>query len=153
VVAERSVLVVDDDPKAAHLIAQALEEQGYHTVVAPDGSEIWSILELTTVDLVILELLMPGMNGWEVIRRLRPRFWPTLPPGPSPCKIIAVCGRADEETVTFVRRLGADAFLPKPVAPPVLLRTVSALLGPRPRRSFPHQHAAQHSVRDIRTGS
>lgn len=129
-----SVLVVDDDPVAAHTFARVLEEHGYHALMAADGTEIWPVLEQASVALVVVELQMPGMNGWEVIRRLHPRFASTLFPA-SPCKIIAVSRRCDEETVSFVRRLGADAFLIKPVTPINLIRAVDGLLAPGAKRA------------------
>ena len=128
-----SVLVVDDDPVAAHTFARVLEEHGYHTLMAADGTEIWPVLEQAPVALVVVELQMSGMNGWEVIRRLHPRFPSALFPASS-CRIVAVSRRCDEETVSFVRRLGADAFLPKPVTPINLIRAADALLGPAAKR-------------------
>lgn len=122
-----SVLVVDDDPVTAHTFARVLEEHGYRTLIAADGTEVWPILEQVPVALVIVELQMPGMNGWEVIRRLHPRFPSALQPL-SPCKILVVSARGDDETVSFVHRLGADGFLAKPVTPINLIRAVDRLL-------------------------
>jgi two-component system sensor histidine kinase/response regulator len=133
-VAVLSVLVVDDDPVAAHTFTRVLDEHGYHTQMAADGTEIWPVLEQAPVALLVVELEMTGMNGWEVIRRLHPRFASTLFPA-SACKILAVSRRGDEETVSFVRRLGADAFLVKPVTPITLIRTVDALLSPVAKRA------------------
>jgi CheY-like chemotaxis protein len=130
VVAVPTVLVVDDDPVTARVFARVLEEHGYHALTAADGTEIWPILERCTIALVVVELQMPGMNGWEVIRRLRPRFHFELPPPSSACKILVASARADEETVAFVRHLGADAFLRKPLTPITLIRTVDSLLAP-----------------------
>jgi CheY-like chemotaxis protein len=130
VVTVPTVLVVDDDPVTARVFARVLEEHGYHASTAADGTEIWPVLEQVTIALVVVELQMPGMNGWEVIRRLRPRFRFELPPAPSACKIVATSARADGETVAFVRHLGADAFLRKPVTPIALIRTVDSLLTP-----------------------
>jgi two-component system OmpR family response regulator len=130
VVAVPTVLVVDDDPVTARVFARVLEEHGYHALTAADGTEIWPLLEQVTIALVVVELQMPGMNGWEVIRRLRPRFRFELPPGSASCKIVVASARADEETVAFVRHLGADVFLRKPVTPIALIRTVDSLLVP-----------------------
>ncbi len=130
-VAVPTVLVVDDDPVTACVFARVLEEHGYHASTAADGTEIWPVLEQVTVALVVVELQMPGMNGWEVIRRLRPRFRFELPPASSvTCKIVATSACADDETVAFVRHLGADAVLRKPVTPIALIRTVDSLLSP-----------------------
>jgi two-component system OmpR family response regulator len=130
VVTVPTVLVVDDDPVTARVFARVLGEHGYHASTAADGTEIWPVLEQATIALVVVELQMPGMNGWEVIRRLRPRFRFELPPASSVCKIVAISARADDETVAFVRHLGADAVLRKPVTPIALIRTVDSLLSP-----------------------
>jgi DNA-binding response OmpR family regulator len=127
-VAAGRVLVVDEDPGTSCRFARALEEHGYEVLVAEDGPAMWPLLELRPAKLVVVELVMAAMNGWEVIRRLRARFRETISELPSDCKIIAVSARADEETVAFVRRLGADMFLAKPVSPVALVHAVDALL-------------------------
>ncbi len=127
-VAVQSVLVVDEDRGTARLVADVLERQHYRILVARDGTDVWPVIEQTPIELVIVELLVPGMNGWEVIRRLRHRFWPNLLPVAPDCKIIAICRRADVETAAFARRLGANAFLSKPLSRTGLVHTVRSVL-------------------------
>ncbi len=93
---------------------------------ATDGPEACDIVKYGVVAVVVLDLKLPGMNGFEVVRRLRSRFEaPRLLWEP---RIVVVTYRREPELETFVLRLGADAFLRKPVAPRRLIRTVEQLL-------------------------
>lgn len=132
--AARSVLVVDEDPSTARSVARVLAGReyaaGYRLLAAMDGTEVWPLLDQQPPPILILvELLLPGMNGWEVIRRFRGRFHESVVDTPRDCRIVAISARADEETVRFVRHLGADAFLRKPVSPISLARAIDAALG------------------------
>ena len=128
-----SVLVVDEDPRTSHLVSGLLADHGcadrYEILAARDGIDARPLLEgRAPAALVVVELLLPGINGWEVIRRLRGRFCETIPEVPAECKILAVSARSDKETVEFVCRLGADLFIPKPISPIAMLRALGILL-------------------------
>jgi CheY-like chemotaxis protein len=127
------VLVVDDDRMVVGFLGRVLGERGYDVITAADGCEVRPLLERFAVDLVVVDLQMPGVNGWEVIRHLRDRFHEAFPGGPPDVRIVAVSERADPETAAFALRLGADAFVPKPVRPIEFLRVVE-LLGVPPAR-------------------
>ncbi len=116
-----TVLIVDDDTKFLSFLARTLRRNGYVVLTANDGCEVPEVLSHTHVDLLVLDLQMPGMNGWEVIRSLRAE------PQPLP-KVVVVSGRSEDDTVAFVRRLGADAFLSKPCWGDELLATVRQVL-------------------------
>jgi len=118
-----TVLVVDDDTKFLSFLARTLRRGGYSVLTASDGCEVPEVLEHTHVDLLILDLQMPGMNGWEVIRSLRSEPVHCMP------KVVVVSGRSEDDTAAFVRRLGADAFLTKPCWGDQLLATVRHVLG------------------------
>jgi len=118
-----TVLVVDDDTKFLSFLARTLRRGGYSVLTASDGCEVPEVLERTHVDVLILDLQMPGMNGWEVIRSLRTEPVQSLP------KVVVVSGRSEDDTAAFVRRLGADAFLTKPCWGDQLLATVRQVLG------------------------
>jgi CheY-like chemotaxis protein len=124
-----TVLVVDDDAKFLSFLARTLRRGGYSVLTANDGCEVPEVLARTHVDVLVLDLQMPGMNGWEVIRALREPSVPALQPATSRPKVVVVSGRSEDDTATFVRRLGADAFLTKPCWGDQLLATVRQLLG------------------------
>ncbi len=126
-----TVLIVDDDPKFLSFLSRTLKRGGYNTLTASDGCEVPDLLSSTLVDVLVLDLQMPGMNGWEVLRTLRER--PTLDQTlrnarPSP-KVVVVSARSEADTMSFVERLGADAYLTKPFWSEQILSTVREVLG------------------------
>ncbi len=122
----RTVLVVDEDLNTLRNTETLLRHLGLDVHRATDGPEACDIVKYGVVAVVVLDLKLPGMNGFEVVRRLRSRFEaPRLLWEP---RIVVVTDRQEPEVETFVLRLGADAFLRKPVAPRRLIRTVEQLL-------------------------
>ncbi len=121
-----TVLIVDDDMKFLSFLARILRRGGYAVLTANDGCEVPEMLLRTHIDVLVLDLQMPGMNGWEVIRSLRGEAaQPQLSQRP---KVVVVSGRSEDDTAAFVRRLGADAFLTKPCWGDQLLATVRHVL-------------------------
>jgi CheY-like chemotaxis protein len=107
------IVVAENDDGTRTVLASALARSGYDVASVTDGQLVLSTLESGNVVLLILDLRMPGMNGWEVLRRLkdsdhgRPSF--TRPP------VIVISAQSDPETQRFATRLGAAAFLAKPI--------------------------------------
>ena len=135
---KRTVLIVDDDPKFLTFMSRTLKRAGFQTLTANDGCEVRDLLLSTPVDVLVLDLQMPGMNGWEVLRNLRKR--PIGAPvklvsGQPRPKVIVVSGRNEDDTVSFVQRLGADAYLTKPFWREQILATVQKVLGSEPAAS------------------
>jgi CheY-like chemotaxis protein len=131
--ARRCALIVDDEPDFAELVALWFRSEGWAAEVAEDGVKALKLLADRHIDLVVADLQMPGMNGWELLRHLRGR-WVSDPPLPHWLgPIVVVSGRVEHEVGRFARHLGADAFLPKPVDRRTLFRTVAALLAPAPK--------------------
>ncbi len=122
------VLVVDDDARFLTFLERTLKRAGFPVQTAKDGSEVSDIVARTNVDLLILDLQMAGMNGWEVLRSLRGPVAALSRKGKPLPKVIVVSGRREDETVAFVRRLGADAYLTKPLLGKQLLATVRRVL-------------------------
>jgi CheY-like chemotaxis protein len=121
----KSLLVVDDEPDIAAVLADILEDEGYRVVTAFHGQAALEVLARESFDLVISDLMMPVLNGAELLRRLRaePR-WAQLP-------VVLISAAPVDEGV----RALADAFLTKPFDLAALLDTVAALLsGSRARR-------------------
>ncbi|HWZ84607.1 MAG TPA: response regulator transcription factor [Thermoanaerobaculia bacterium] len=131
------VLVVEDDPRMAGLLRRALRESGYAVDVVGDGNEAAEQASFGTYDLMILDILLPGLDGFAVCRALR-AVNATMP-------ILMLSARS--EIADRVRGLeeGADDYLPKPFAVEELRARVGALLR---RRSLPTQITLK--VGDIR---
>ncbi len=108
------ILIAENDDSMRTVLHDSLARGGYRVEALADGQLVWPMLEAGGVELLILDLRMPGMNGWEVLRRLkeehsRPRNGSTGLP------VIVISAQSDPETERFVLRLGAAAFLAKPL--------------------------------------
>jgi len=125
-----SVLVVDDDSHIRELIRFYLELDGFRTLEAEDGSQALQLMDEHRIDLAVLDIMMPNMDGWELCREIRQDS--TVP-------ILMLTAKG--ETTHKVRglRLGADDYLVKPFEPEELLARVHALL----RR---YQIATEHVI-------
>ncbi len=131
-VMKRSALIVDDDESTRFVLSRALEGMGWQVVVADDGADVPTLVARHCFDLLLLDLYMPGMNGFEVLRQIRGRegVMPagcTLPSVP----VLVVSGEAYAASLRNAKALGADAYLVKPVDLGILERTVEALLQPQ----------------------
>ena len=113
------ILVADDDPDLLDLVAYALSQTGYLVVKASDGTEALSSFEAEAPDMVILDINMPGMTGFEVCSAIRGRS--TVP-------VMMLTARGEEQDLVRALDLGADDYLTKPFSPRTLLARVKALL-------------------------
>ncbi len=117
-----TILIVDDLPDMRDNLALLLEASGYQTLNAGDGLEALEMLENNTVDLVLADIAMPRMNGYQLYERLRQEArWVTLP-------FIFLTARAMDSDIRFGKELGADDYLTKPIQPEDLLATVRGRL-------------------------
>ncbi|MBW4578056.1 MAG: hybrid sensor histidine kinase/response regulator [Tildeniella nuda ZEHNDER 1965/U140] len=115
------ILVVDDHPDNSFLIQTLLQQEGYHIDIANSGSEALSYIEATPPDLLLLDVMMPGMDGYEVTRRIRQNTdLPFLP--------ILLITAHDQPSVVRGLGLGADEFIRKPVEFDELVARVQSLL-------------------------
>lgn len=114
------VLVVDDDPELLPLLAFALRQGGWLVVEAASGEQALAAFGAERPDLVVLDVNLPGIDGFEVLRRLR-ADGATAP-------VLMLTVRGDEEDVVRGLDLGADDYLSKPFSPRTLLARVRALL-------------------------
>lgn len=112
------VLVVDDDPQILKAVRTSLQARGYEVVPAPNGETALDALTGTDIDLVILDLELPGMNGHEVIRRLR--TWSDVP------VIMLTVQEAQRDKVTALDA-GADDYITKPFDMAELLARMRAV--------------------------
>lgn len=116
------VLVVDDVPTELELICRVLREAGLDVIRASDGDEAVVRIQEEPADLVILDVVMPRMNGFEVIRELRGNTQTKNVP------IIMCTQKNTDIDRAWSAELGADAYLIKPFDPQQLLHTVQRLL-------------------------
>ena len=113
------VLAVDDDPSIRQMIADYLGDNEMKVTAVGSGKEIAAIMARDTIDLVILDLKLPGEDGMQVARNLRAE---------SDVPIIILTGRRDEADRVMGLELGADDYLTKPFSPRELLARIRALL-------------------------
>lgn len=112
------VLVVDDDPTILTLTQHLLQPWGLHITTLADPQQFWSVLESVRPHLLILDILMPHVNGLELCAMVRnDARWSDLP-------IVILTADKDSETVNQVFRLGADDFVAKPIVGPELVTRV-----------------------------
>jgi CheY-like chemotaxis protein len=124
---DTTVLIADDDVNAQIIAETLLSLRGFRVRRAADGIEASDIVRDEEIAVVVLDLSLPGMNGFELLRRWRGRFGP-LPPANEP-RVLAVTSRRDPEVERFALRLGANAFLRKPLSLPHFISTVEQLVG------------------------
>jgi two-component system OmpR family response regulator len=113
------ILIVDDDPHIRQLAAVFLKDEGYDIVQASDGVEALAKLETIKVDLVVLDIMMPNMDGWELCRQLREYY-------DMPLLMLTAKGETTDKVQGF--QLGTDDYLVKPFEPLELVVRVKALL-------------------------
>jgi DNA-binding response OmpR family regulator len=120
--ANRSILIVDDEPTARTMLRLILVRAGFEVLEAQDGPEALDEVQRQMPDLMILDFMMPGIDGFEVCRILRDQDETAQLP------IIMLSARADAESVNRGLLLGATKYLTKPVRPDELTRQVREVL-------------------------
>jgi DNA-binding response OmpR family regulator len=132
VVTDNRILVVDDDPTVAEVVVKYLERDGHVVEVVSDGVAALDRARHTLPQLVVLDLMLPGVDGLEVCRQLRDL---------APVPVIMLTARAAEEDRVIGLELGADDYLTKPFSPRELAARVRAVLR-RAREPVPTGEAA-----------
>ena len=120
-----SILVVDDSEVNRLLVAATLRREGYRILEASGGASGLEAIARESPDLVILDLMMPGMDGAEMMLRLRSRTGPAAP------RVLLMTALSETESLAKAREVGADDHLLKPFSPPDLRVRVRELLAPR----------------------
>ena len=117
------VLVVDDDDGVVEVLRTLFAGKGYQVLTAADGMEALRLIEQQSPRLILLDLRMPVMNGWEFVRRYRQRPGPHAP-------LIILTGA--EEAAKLAEQLGADGFLGKPCTAGDVFTVMERWVGPVP---------------------
>ena len=120
------ILIVDDDAEIRQLLGSYLLKNGLRTTAAADGKAMWQALDAARVDLVVLDLMLPGEDGLTLCRKLRAR---------SDIPVIMLTARGDETDRIVGLEMGADDYLPKPFSARELLARIKVIL--RRARSLP----------------
>ena len=130
---ERSmrVLIVEDDPGLRVLLARTLRENGLRPTTVPASREMWRAMKTTPFDLILLDVMLPGVNGLDLCRSIRAN---------SPVPIIMVSARGDEVDRVLGLELGADDYIAKPFSTKELLARIRAVL--RRTAAGPIEHQA-----------
>lgn len=138
---QRLILVVDDDERLRTLLAEYLEGRGFRVVTAEDGERGLEVVRSREPDLVVLDVMLPGLDGFEVIRALRRSS--TIP-------VVMLTARGDELDRIVGLEIGADDYLPKPFNPRELLARIQAVLrrGERDRPGSSERYQAGSLVVD-----
>jgi len=114
-----TILVVDDEPKIVQLARDYLEKSGFKVLTSGDGQQALTITRQEHPDLIVLDLMLPGMDGLDVCRAIRRE---------SDVPIIMLTARAEETDQLIGLELGADDYITKPFSPRALVARVRALL-------------------------
>lgn len=113
------VLVADDDPHIRELVRLYLDREGFEVREAAEGRAALALFDSAPFDLALVDVMMPGLDGWEVCREIRER-------SDTPVVMLTAKGEMDDKLLGF--SLGADDYVVKPFAPPELVARIKALL-------------------------
>ncbi len=116
------ILIVDDDPSIVRLVEHVLQGKGYQVLIANTGSQALQMVKSEELDLIILDLILPGMDGFEVCQRLR------QDPVTASLPVLIMSRKDSEKDKAKALKAGANVYLTKPVKPPELHKQVQDLL-------------------------
>lgn len=115
----KTVLIVEDDPNTASLVATYLNKEGFVTTIASDGQQALDMVRAHNPAFIILDVMLPKLDGWEVCRRIRKH---------SDVPILMLTAREDEIDRVMGLSIGADDYVVKPFSPRELVERVKAIL-------------------------
>ncbi len=113
------IIVADDDKNICELLKLYLEKENYEAIVANDGEEALRLFELETPDLILLDVMMPKLDGWQVCREVRKR---------SECPIIMITAKGETFDKVLGLELGADDYVVKPFEPKEIIARIKAVM-------------------------
>ena len=116
---DKSVLLVDDDEKLCKLLREYLEDYGFQVITLGDGSAVVKTIRAESPDIIILDIMLPGQDGLDVLKEIRKEF--SMP-------VIMLTAKGEDADRIVGLELGADDYLPKPFNPRELLARMKAVL-------------------------
>ncbi|HEX3011736.1 MAG TPA: response regulator transcription factor [Syntrophomonadaceae bacterium] len=130
------ILLVEDEKKLRDMVAQHLRQEGFKIAQAADGAEALQLWMEAKPDLLVLDLMLPKLSGWEVLKKIRQK---------DNTPVIALTARADEVDKLLGLELGADDYITKPFSPRELIARIKAVL----RRSRPTEKISNISFHNL----
>jgi two-component system response regulator ResD len=130
---KETILIVEDEERMKHLIEAYLMKDGYETILSSNGVEAVRIFNGRKIDLVILDIMMPIMDGFDLCRYLRKS---------SDVPVIMLTAKSEEEDKLLGYELGADDYITKPFSPKVLVAKVKVLL----KRYYPEEQSNKNGI-------
>ncbi len=121
---QKTILIVEDEDILREIVKDYLLNEGYEVLEAADGKEALALFEEHEIHLIILDIMLPELDGWSICRRVRKS---------SNVPIIMLTARVDEDDTLLGFELGADDYVTKPYSPPILLARVKRLIESRYR--------------------
>lgn len=115
----KTVLLVEDERRLREIVSDYFRSEGFEVVEAEDGKQALQLFAEHTIDLIILDIMLPEIDGWSVCRRIRKE---------SAVPIIMLTARSDEDDTLLGFELGADEYVTKPFSPKVLVARAKTLL-------------------------
>ncbi|GAB4475445.1 MAG: response regulator transcription factor [Anaerolineae bacterium] len=144
---QTTILVVDDEPVIRDSVADVLRLAGFRVVTACNGLEALDILHDLTPDLIVVDIMMPHMNGYQLYHRLRRApAWVRIP-------VIFLTAKGEREDVRYGRELGADDYLMKPVEPEDLIAAIEGRLERYRQLAISSQPAGRRPGGQFRLGT
>lgn len=125
----QTILLIEDDPLSARLADLVLKSEGYQVIIAPDGLQGLKIAHDTPPDLILLDLMLPGLDGFEVLSRLRADAQTADVP------VVVVSSKSQPTDKETAAKVGADDYVTKPYRKAQLLEVVRSRLGERPEKA------------------
>ena len=116
------VLIVEDDPEARKVLSLILKLDGYEISTAPGGAEAVQVMTTMIPDLLLLDVMMPDMDGYQVCG------WVRSNPATTAVPVVMLSGKADPESVARGLEVGADEYLSKPISPSKLSAQLRSVL-------------------------
>jgi len=116
------VLIADDSPTDQHILSRALEQEGYETLLASDGAEALALAEQRAPDVILMDVVMPGMNGYQATRQLARN------PSTASIPVVMVSTKSQATDRAWGLRQGAVSYLTKPVTAADLVAAIQAAL-------------------------
>jgi two-component system, OmpR family, alkaline phosphatase synthesis response regulator PhoP len=143
---KQRILIVDDEEDILELVKYNVERDGYQTVCATTGEQALQIVETDKVDLVVLDLMLPGINGLEVARSIKRNPQKMIIP------IIMLTARGEETDIVTGLELGADDYITKPFSPKILLARIRAVFRKHTNNATDSEAVLHHHEISIHPG-
>ena len=131
--APKKILIVEDEADIAHLVKLYLEKDGFRTTIAATGRQGLTMIKTNRPDMVILDLMLPEMDGLEICKKIR------MAPDTALLPVLMLTAKAEESDTIIGLELGADDYVTKPFSPKVLVTRVKALFRRLERTHDPKQ--------------